>query len=67
MLHDVIQVLPQKDFTVYVYFSDGQIKLYNMRPFPFFIKKEPGFCMIRGSLPLLHRIAQINTQRDRVY
>ena len=33
MLHDVIQVLPQKDFTVYVYFSDGQIKLYNMKPF----------------------------------
>ena len=33
MLHDVIQVLPQKDFTVYVFFSDGQIKLYNMKPF----------------------------------
>ena len=33
MLHDVIQVLPQKNFTVYVYFSDGQIRLYDMKPY----------------------------------
>ncbi|GAH20623.1 unnamed protein product [marine sediment metagenome] len=33
MIHSVIQVLPQKDYTVYVYFDDGKIKLYDMRPF----------------------------------
>jgi hypothetical protein len=30
---DVIQVIPQPDFTVYVYFSDGTIKQYDMTPF----------------------------------
>jgi hypothetical protein len=28
----VIQVLPRKDFKVYVYFDDGKIKLYEMAP-----------------------------------
>jgi hypothetical protein len=28
----VIQVLPRKDFKVYVYFDDGKIKLYDMAP-----------------------------------
>ncbi len=28
----VIQVLPRKDFKVYVYFDDGRIKLYDMDP-----------------------------------
>lgn len=27
MFHEVIQVIPQDDFTVYVYFVDGSIKL----------------------------------------
>ena len=31
-MHDVIQVLPQKDFTVFVYFSDGIIKKYDASP-----------------------------------
>ncbi len=26
----VVQVIPQNDFQVYVYFEDGKIKLYNM-------------------------------------
>jgi hypothetical protein len=29
-LKTVIQVLPTKDFKVYVYFSDGRIKLYDV-------------------------------------
>ena len=33
MFHEVIQVIPQDDFTVYVYFVDGSIKLFNMKPF----------------------------------
>lgn len=33
MIHQVIQVYPQKDFTVYVYFADGSIRLYDMSPF----------------------------------
>ena len=32
MIHDVVQVFPQKNFTVYVYFADGKIKLYDMKP-----------------------------------
>lgn len=28
----VIQVLPRKDFKVYVYFNDGRIKLYDVAP-----------------------------------
>jgi hypothetical protein len=30
MLHTVIQVHPTRDFKVYVYFSDGRIKLFDM-------------------------------------
>ena len=33
MLYNVIKVFPQKDFTVYVYFDDGKIKLFDMNPF----------------------------------
>lgn len=32
MLHTVVQVKPTSDFKVYVYFSDGKIKLYDMVP-----------------------------------
>jgi hypothetical protein len=32
MFHSVIQVKPTDDFKVYVYFSDGKIKLYDMTP-----------------------------------
>lgn len=32
MIHTVIQVKPTDDFKVYVYFSDGKIKLYDMNP-----------------------------------
>ena len=32
MLKEVVQVYPQNDFTVYVYFSDGVIKLYDVKP-----------------------------------
>lgn len=32
MLPSVIQVKPTQDFTVYVYFSDGKIKLFDMKP-----------------------------------
>ena len=31
MLKSVIQVIPKEDYTVYVYFSTGEIKLYNAR------------------------------------
>ena len=33
MLKRVIQVKPNFDFTVYIYFNDGKIKLYDMKPF----------------------------------
>ena len=33
MLHSVVQVKPTPDFKIYVYFSDGKIKLYDMVPF----------------------------------
>lgn len=29
---DVVQVLPQSDFSVYVYFSDGVVKKYDALP-----------------------------------
>lgn len=32
MLHSVVQVIPRKDFKVYVYFSDGKIRLFDMQP-----------------------------------
>lgn len=33
MLKRVIQVNPDQDFIVHVYFSDGKIKLFNMKPY----------------------------------
>lgn len=32
MLHQVVQVIPRNDYHVYIYFSDGRIKLYNVKP-----------------------------------
>jgi len=32
MLHSIVQVLPQNNFTVYCYFDDGTIKLFDFRP-----------------------------------
>lgn len=31
-MHEVVQVIPNSDFTVTVYFSDGNIKLYDCKP-----------------------------------
>ncbi|PWU19167.1 MAG: DUF2442 domain-containing protein [Bdellovibrio sp.] len=31
-MHEVIQVHPTQEFKVYVYFSDGKIKLFDMKP-----------------------------------
>jgi hypothetical protein len=31
-MHDVVQVIPQSDFTVFVYFADGVIKKYDASP-----------------------------------
>lgn len=31
-LKTVVQVMPQEDFKVYVYFDDGKIKLYDTKP-----------------------------------
>lgn len=33
MIPHVVQVLAKRDYTVFVYFDDGKIKLYNMKPF----------------------------------
>lgn len=33
MIRSVVQVKPTRDCKVYVYFSDGKIKLYDMSPF----------------------------------
>lgn len=33
MLHKVIQAKPNLDYTVHVYFSDGKIKLFDMKPY----------------------------------
>jgi hypothetical protein len=32
MFRQVIQVIPTRDFKVYVYFSDGKIKIYDVKP-----------------------------------
>ena len=32
MMQSVVQVLPQENYTVYVYFDDGKIILYDMAP-----------------------------------
>lgn len=32
MIPKVVQAKPNPDFTVYVYFADGNIKLYDMKP-----------------------------------
>ena len=31
MLKDIIQVIPNDDFTIYLYFSDGKIKLFDAK------------------------------------
>jgi len=31
MFHKVVQVLPTDDYKVYIYFSDGEIKLFNAK------------------------------------
>ena len=31
MFHKVLQVLPTDDYKIYIYFSDGRIKLFNAR------------------------------------
>ncbi len=32
MFHDVVQVVPDRNYTVYVYFDDGKIVRYNAMP-----------------------------------
>ncbi len=32
MIHSIVQVFPQNNFTVYCYFDDGTIKLYDFKP-----------------------------------
>ena len=32
MFHNVVQVIPYEDYTVYVYFDDGKIVCYNAKP-----------------------------------
>ncbi len=32
MFHDIVQVVPFEDYTVYVYFEDGKIVCYNAKP-----------------------------------
>ena len=31
MNHQVVQVIPRQDYTIYVYFADGAIKKYSVR------------------------------------
>jgi len=31
-MHEVVQVIPQNDFTVFVYFANGIIKKYDAKP-----------------------------------
>lgn len=32
MFHNVVQVIPAKDYTVYVYFEDGKIVCFDVKP-----------------------------------
>ncbi|NPD74346.1 DUF2442 domain-containing protein [Oceanispirochaeta sp. M1] len=32
MMHEVVQVIPNEDFSVIVYFSDGMIKQFDAKP-----------------------------------
>ncbi len=29
---EIVQVIPNKDYTVYLYYDDGNVRLYDMRP-----------------------------------
>lgn len=46
MVPTVVQVKPNNDFTVYVYFGDGKIKLFDMEPI---IKKGGVFKQISSA------------------
>ena len=43
MFHDVVQVIPYDDYTVYVYFEDGKIVCYDMKP----LLEKPVFRQIK--------------------
>ena len=49
MFHDIVQVVPFEDYTVYVYFEDGKIECYNAKPLlnkkVFFLLKNIDFFM----------------------
>ena len=32
MINEIVQVVPHEDYTVWVYFADGKITLYDMTP-----------------------------------
>jgi hypothetical protein len=32
MIPEVVQVFPQANYSVYIYFADGKIKLFDMKP-----------------------------------
>jgi len=32
MINEIVQVVPHEDYTVWVYFADGKITLYDMAP-----------------------------------
>jgi hypothetical protein len=56
MLYNVVQVLPQNDFTVYVYFDDGNIRLYDMKP----LIGKGIFKKISDPVPFLEKCTVLN-------
>ena len=57
MLPKVVQVLPTKDFKVYVYFVDGKIKLYDVKPL---IERGGVFGQIENSRNFTSKCTVIN-------
>lgn len=43
MFHNVIQVIPYEDYSVYVYFEDGKIVCYNAKP----LLEKKGFAPLK--------------------
>ncbi len=33
MIYEIVQVAPQKDYTVWVYFADGKVTVYDLKPY----------------------------------
>ncbi len=51
---EIVQVMPNRDYTVYVYFADGKIVLYDVKPYlekgAFTVLQDTDFFMERCTI-----------------